>query len=130
MAPKAIFASGWIEENELKNSEAAVVYYDTLIARYPASDYVRVVAPKVSLYKQEQRKLQLEVQDSLYALTHPDSLMSDTTLAIKDTILTQDSVQVAVNEEGQSPAEQEGTPSNDTKEKHVVKEPVWNPRKR
>ena len=130
MAPKAIFAAGWIEENELKNSEAAVIYYDTLIARYPASDYVRMVAPKVSLYKQEQRKIQLEVQDSLYALAHHDSLMTDTTLAVKDTILTKDSVQVAVNEEGEVPAEQKGTPSDDTQKKHVVKEPVWNPRKR
>jgi len=130
MAPKAIFAAGWIEENELKNAQAAIIYYDTLIARYPASDYVRVVAPKVSFYKQEQRKLQLEVQDSLYAITHHDSLMTDTTMAIRDTISTLDSVQVAVNEEGQVPAEQEGEQSEDTKEKHVVKEPVWNPRKR
>lgn len=130
MAPKAIFAAGWIEENELKNSQAAIIYYDTLITRYPASDYVRVVAPKVSFYKQEQRKLQLEAQDSLYAITQHDSLKTDTTLAITDTISTLDSVQVAVNEEGQVPAEQEGSPSNDTQKKHVVKEPVWNPRKK
>ena len=73
MAPKAIFASGWIEENELKNAEAAVVYYDTLIARYPASEYVRVIAPKISLYKQEKRKLELAIQDSLNTLAQNDS---------------------------------------------------------
>ena len=56
MAPKSIFASGWIEENELNNPAAAVEYYDTLIVRYPASEYVRIIAPKISFYKQEQRK--------------------------------------------------------------------------
>jgi hypothetical protein len=130
IAPKAIFAAGWVEENELKNPEAAVVYYDTLIARYPTSDYVRFIAPKISFYKQEQRKHELKLQDSLYALANHDSIKTDSTLAIKDTSITKDSVQLAVNEEGESPAEQQGTSSNDTKKTQLVKEPVWNPRKR
>lgn len=41
IAPKAIYASGWIEENELKDYPAAVTAYDTLISKYPASEYVR-----------------------------------------------------------------------------------------
>ena len=64
IAPKAIYASGWIEENELNDPDAAVEYYDTLIAKYPASEYVRIVAPKISLYKQEKRKVELALQDS------------------------------------------------------------------
>ncbi len=130
MAPKAIFASGWIEENELKNAEAAVVYYDTLIARYPASDYVRVIAPKISLYKQEKRKLELAIQDSLNALAQNDSVKSDTSFVIEKTPVSTDSVQVAANDEEQTPAQPDSTSSNGDKKIHVVKEPVWNPRKR
>jgi outer membrane protein assembly factor BamD (BamD/ComL family) len=130
MAPKAIFASGWIEENELKNAEAAVVYYDTLIARYPASEYVRVIAPKISLYKQEQRKLELAIQDSLNTLAQNDSVKSDTSFVIEKTPVSTDSVQVAANDEEQTPAQPDSTSSNGNNKTHVVKEPVWNPRKR
>jgi len=130
MAPKAIFASGWIEENELKNPQGAVVYYDTLIARYPASEYVRVIAPKISLYKQEQRKHELALQDSLNALAQNDSLKSDTSFVIEKTPVSTDSVQVAANDEEQTPAQPDSTSSNGNNKTHVVKEPVWNPRKR
>ena len=68
IAPKAIYASGWIEENELKDYTAAVESYDTLIAKYPASEYVRIIAPKITIYKQEKRKLETAIQDSLNAI--------------------------------------------------------------
>jgi outer membrane protein assembly factor BamD (BamD/ComL family) len=130
VAPKAIYASGWIEENELNDPEAAVEYYDTLIARYPASDYVRIVAPKVSLYKQEQRKHDLALQDSLNALAHHDSVMTDTVQVVEKIVTPTDSVQVAVNEDEQTQTPQQNDATNGDKKTHVVKEPVWNPRKR
>ena len=129
LAPKAIFASGWIEENELNNPNAAVEYYDTLIARYPASDFVKIIAPKVSFYKQEKRKEQMALQDSLQHLTKSDSIKSDTTQLARENLSPKDSVQVAVNPTEQQPNQQQGTPNQTTKT-HVVKEPVWNPRKR
>jgi hypothetical protein len=130
VAPKAIFASGWIEENELDDPEAAVEYYDTLIARYPASDYVRIVAPKVSFYKQEKRREELAMQDSLNALANHDSVMTDTVQVVEEIVVPTDSVQVAVNEEEQTQTPQQNDANNEDKKTHVVKEPVWNPRKR
>jgi outer membrane protein assembly factor BamD (BamD/ComL family) len=129
LAPKAIFAAGWVEENELNNPQAAVEYYDTLIAKYPASEYVRIVAPKLTLYKQEKRKEEMALQDSLQHLTHTDTLGTDSMLVTQEELVPTDSVQVAVNNNEQQPNQQEGTPSQTTKTQ-VVKEPIWNPRKK
>jgi len=125
MAPKAIFAAGWIEENEINDPAAAVEYYDTLIARYPASEFVRIIAPKVSFYKQEEHRQELALQDSLNILAQHDSLLTDTIQVAKETVTKTDSVQIAVNEEEQTPEQ-----NNGNKKTPVVKEPVWNPRKR
>jgi TolA-binding protein len=130
IAPKAIYASGWIEENKLNDYPAAVESYDTLISKYPASDYVRVIAPKVTFYKQEKRKLETAIQDSLNALAQLDSLASDTSLVVEETIPITDTVQVAVSEEEQTPAEQKDEELFEAKKAPVIKEPVWNPRKR
>jgi tetratricopeptide (TPR) repeat protein len=129
VAPKAIFASGWIEENELDDPEAAIEYYDTLIARYPASDFVRIVAPKVSFYKQEKRREELALADSLNELTSPDSLKSDSIQVAEETITPKDTVQVSVAEEEQTPVQGDDTGGGNNKTP-AVKEPVWNPRKR
>ena len=130
VAPKAIFASGWIEENELNNPEAAVEFYDTLIARYPASDYVRIVAPKVSFYKQEKRRQELALTDSLNALASHDSVKTDTVQVAVETGTPKDTVQVSVAEEDQTPSEQGNDTGSGNNKTPVVKEPVWNPRKR
>ena len=64
------------------------------------------------------------------ALAHHDSVKTDTVQVVKEIIDPTDSVQVAVNEEEQTPAQQDSTSSSGNKKTHVVKEPVWNPRKR
>ena len=130
VAPKAIFASGWIEENELDNPEAAVEYYDTLIARYPASDYVRIVAPKISFYKQEKRRQELALSDSLQGLVGTDSLKKDTVQVAIETVTPKDTSQVSVAEEDQTPSEQGNNTGSGNTKTPVIKEPVWNPRKR
>ena len=130
LAPKAIYTSGWIEENELGDPEQAAEYYDTLIARYPASEYVRIIAPKVTFYKQEKRKHEMALKDSLQALAHSDSLTSDTLLVFRETVITEDTVQVTVAEDEKVPVQQERQPVFDEKRVPVTKEPVWNPRKR
>ena len=130
IAPKAIYASGWIEENKLNDYSAAAESYDTLIAKYPASEYVRVIAPKVTFYKQEKRKLETAIQDSLNALALLDSLASDTSLVVEETIPVADTVQVAVSEEEQTPVEQKNEEIFEAKKTPVIKEPIWNPRKR
>lgn len=130
IAPKALYACGWIEENELKNPEEAAEYYDTLIARYPASEYVRVVAPKVSFYKQEKRKQEMVLKDSLDALAHSDSLAVDTLLVEGELVLPEDTIQVAVSEDEQTPVQDEKQPVVEEKKVQMTKEPVWNPRRR
>ena len=129
-APKAIYASGWIEENKLNDYSAAAESYDTLIARYPASEYVRSVAPKVTLYKQEKRKQQSALEDSLNALVTLDSLVSDTSMVIESTIPIEDTVRVSVSKDEQSPIDQENQELLEAKKGPEIKEPVWNPRKR
>jgi outer membrane protein assembly factor BamD (BamD/ComL family) len=130
IAPKAIFASGWIEENELDDPEAAVEYYDTLIARYPASDYVRIVAPKISFYKQEKRRQELALSDSLQGLASTDSVKTDTVQVAVETVIPKDTSQVSVAEEDQIPSEQGNDTGSGNTKTPVIKEPVWNPRKR
>ena len=130
VAPKAIYASGWLEENELNNPEQAAEYYDTLIARYPSSEYVRTIAPKINIYKQEKRKEAMALKDSLKALAHSDSLASDTLLVQEETVPTEDTIRVAVSEEDQLPVRKEEQPKVDEKKVHATKEPVWNPRKK
>lgn len=65
VAPKALFATGWVLENELNLYDSAAVVYDTMSIRYPQSEYALRVRPKLTNYKQfvEQRKKALE--DSL-----------------------------------------------------------------
>lgn len=130
IAPKAIYASGWIEENELNDPEQAAEYYDSLIARYPASEYVRVVAPKVTFYKQEKRKQESALLDSLNALAKLDSLTADTSMVLEAIIPTEDTTQVAVSEDELTPAEQEDKALFEAKKSTEIKEPIWNPRKR
>jgi len=130
IAPKAIYASGWIEENKLNDYTAAVESYDTLIARYPASEYVRLIAPKVTVYKQEKRKQESALLDSLNALAKLDSIVADTSLVLEAINPAEDTVQVAVSEDEQTPIEKENQALFEAKKTPVIKEPVWNPRKR
>ncbi|MBK9098113.1 MAG: tetratricopeptide repeat protein [bacterium] len=128
VAPKAIYASGWIEENELKDYSAAVTSYDTLIAKYPASEYVRIVAPKVTAYKQEKRKQETALLDSLNALTSSDSMEANNIIPEEILVPQQDTIQVALEDEQQTVEQKETV--TEQKKLPVNKEPVWNPRRR
>jgi hypothetical protein len=90
IAPQALYTSGWILENDLFLPDSAAVVYDTLIAKYPTSLYVKQVAKKVTTYKQEKVRLQKVLQDSLNAL---NSLNGDSTL-IAENISEDDSLEL------------------------------------
>jgi outer membrane protein assembly factor BamD (BamD/ComL family) len=64
-APKALYTTGWILENELNLYDSAAVIYDSLAIRYPQSEYTTKVRPKLSTYKQYQAQLQKAIEDSL-----------------------------------------------------------------
>jgi TolA-binding protein len=65
IAPKALFASGWILENDLKLNDSAAVVYDTLQARYPKTVYALKIRPKLYAYKDEIQRIKTAVYDSL-----------------------------------------------------------------
>jgi TolA-binding protein len=65
LAAKALYASGWILENDLKLYDSAAVVYDTLAVRYPRSVYTSNVNPKLYTYKEEIIKKKIALQDSL-----------------------------------------------------------------
>jgi len=129
-APKALYTCGWILENELLLLDSAAAYYDSLIANYPTSEYVRIIAPKLTMYKQDLRKKELALQDSLYALENGlDSLATDSILVqVEETY--QDTIEVAFDDETQSEIKEDEQVITETSEIPVIKEPIWNPRRR
>jgi TolA-binding protein len=48
LSPKALYSVGWIWENNLKNTDSALYYYDMLIAQYPNSVYAQDIIAGVS----------------------------------------------------------------------------------
>ncbi|HEX2984946.1 MAG TPA: tetratricopeptide repeat protein [Ignavibacteriales bacterium] len=69
-APKALYSAGWIYENKLAISDSAVIMYDTLMIKYPGSEYSRSILEKVNAYKREKERVRLMEklkQDSIAA---------------------------------------------------------------
>lgn len=64
-ADKGLFAAGFILENDLRLLDSAVTVYDTLISKYPKSEFVRMIAMKITLYKQEKARIKKEMEDAL-----------------------------------------------------------------
>lgn len=129
IAPKALYTCGWICENEIHNPERSVEFYDTLIARYPTSIYVGVIAQKITLYKQELRKKELALQDSLKSFVKVDSLGTDSLIVGEEIISAEDTIQVAIENEDEIQNAEE-TKKVEEVTIHKTKEPVWNPRRR
>ena len=63
-------------------------------------------------------------------LRHLDSLAADTSLVIESTIPSEDTVQVAVSEDEQTPVNQEDEELFEAKKAPEIKEPIWNPRRK
>ena len=108
--------------------------YDTLVARYPTSVYVRNIAGKLSFFKQEQRRLQLARQDSLNVLdlAFADSLAIDSldqSFGTEFQIVT-DTTQVALQDKEEQKNEEKKPDDQNITTSSKIKEPLWNPRKR
>ncbi len=65
LAPKALYASGWILENKLDKLDSAAALYDSLKIKYPSTLYANKIIQKVSVYDQEQKRLANAREDSL-----------------------------------------------------------------
>ena len=136
-AAKSLYASGWILENVMTDPDSAVAVYDTLVSRYPTSVYVKDVAGKLSVYNQEQKRIQTALLDSLNALnaTLNDSLGIDSTSRVTQTELetASDTLQVSMQNppvENKEKVPEKKPEQVQTKPISTVKEPLWNPRKR
>jgi TolA-binding protein len=89
-APKSLFTSGWILEEKLLLKDSAASIYDSLVTKYPRSQYATKVNPKLSFYKQEKTRLEnlrqdsiKKTLDSLRSIEIADSIMK---AAAKDTL--------------------------------------------
>ncbi len=47
VAPRAQYAIGWLYENQLVTPDSAIANYQLLVSRFPASQYVAIVQPKL-----------------------------------------------------------------------------------
>ena len=81
-APKALYASGWIMENELDNTDSAAALYDSLKQKYPSTIYANKISDKVNLYYQEQQRIAKAQEDSLKKI---EALKTDS-LALTDSL--------------------------------------------
>ncbi|MCU7496033.1 MAG: tetratricopeptide repeat protein [Ignavibacteria bacterium] len=75
-APKALYASGWIYENNLDMPDSAAAIYDSVVMKFPSSKYASAVKGKLQIFKEEKKKEQA-VRDSINAaknkLNNPES---------------------------------------------------------
>lgn len=67
-APKSLYTAGFTLENYLSQLDSAAVVYDSLIAKYPRSQFASKVNPKVSFYKSEKARLKKAAEDSIAAI--------------------------------------------------------------
>ena len=79
MAPKALYASGWILENQLNLPDSAALFYDTLTAKYPRTVYAAKIGPQINYYNQEKERIKKAYEDSLKLIekVRMDSLKTD-----------------------------------------------------
>ena len=65
LAAKALYASGWILENDLSLYDSAAVLYDTLSIHYPQSEYAMKIKPELTTYELFRQEKEKAAEDSL-----------------------------------------------------------------
>ena len=85
-APKALYAIGWIYENEFEDFAGATQFYDSLKAKYPKTEYVREVDSRLTYYHQEIKAIQDSI--ALVEKAIADSLKADSLAQFKLNALT------------------------------------------
>ncbi|MGE5351313.1 MAG: tetratricopeptide repeat protein [Acidobacteriota bacterium] len=63
-APKALYASGFIYENNLDMPDSAAAIYDSVLTKFPSTAYANAIRGKVQVFKDEKKKEQA-VRDSI-----------------------------------------------------------------
>ncbi|MDP4116972.1 MAG: hypothetical protein Q8903_12605, partial [Bacteroidota bacterium] len=67
-APQALYAAGYILENDLRKPDSAAAVYDTLMVHYSATTYGQKILQKVITYRQEKERVKKAVEDSIKAI--------------------------------------------------------------
>lgn len=131
-APKALYTTGWILENDLSLSDSAASVYDTLVAKYPTSLYGKNVSVKLTTYKKEKARIQKAIQDSL-ALAQKlqtdstviaNNISSDQLNQFDDKVIDKVEQNKTVDEEKLNVAQ-----ANNNANEQKKLEPLWDPRK-
>ena len=87
LAPKALYATGWILENSLGMPDSAAIFYDTLTAKFPNTVYTVKVSPEINFYNQEKERIKKAYEDSLLIeKAKLDSLKADSLKTINNNI--------------------------------------------
>ena len=85
IAPKAMYAEGWIFENMLNKPDSAAIIYDSLTSKYPTSEYTIRVSSKLRYYNSKKQRIETAIEDSLKALrkTKGQLITNDTSKTVK-----------------------------------------------
>lgn len=127
-ASKGLYAAGFILENNLRLADSAASVYDTLIRKYPSSQYVKNIAMKVNLYKQEKARVEREKQQALLNKEEKNDTTNVTELAFLGN--TEEEIP-----EEEIKKEEETIVNQNIKNEEIIKpikrklERLWNPRK-
>jgi TolA-binding protein len=130
-APKALYASGWILENNLVMPDSAASIYDSLVSRYPTTVYGKKVVSELTLYRQEKDRIQKAIQDSLAKI---EKLNADSIIVTTNNVVDKEPVnEQKTNQEDKpikEPAEENvGITQVANGNGHKKLEPLWDPRK-
>jgi len=111
IASKSLYTYGFILDRELKKPDSALSVYDSLIAKYPTTQYAMKVNPAVQFYRSEKERAKKQVQDSLDRLKQPvltDSLKNDSTSALPQPKIVPDEILETEEEEKTEDPEKDG----------------------
>lgn len=88
-APKALYASGYIYENNLDMPDSAAAVYDSVLTKFPSTAYANAVRSKLQVFKDEKKKEQA-VRDSINnaknALNKPEDKQQNPSPQIADSL--------------------------------------------
>lgn len=94
LAARSLYTIGYLLENNIGNKDSAAVIYDSLYTHYKSTDYGRAVSPKLTFYKQEQKRVtdsvkaaEKAIADSLAAIEAENTRIADSIATANGTVI-------------------------------------------
>ncbi len=131
LAAKALYASGWILENDLSLYDSAAVLYDTLSIHYPQSEYAMKIKPELTTYELFRQEREKAAEDSLKKIEQEE--FATDSLAEADSLKKIETGTETNNLPGQNlntGAENTQTAQSDSLHQGILNDPRRNPRRR